>query len=60
MDQVVGQALAMFNRIAESEKTDTGLARAARGMAEINGAAGAKVALGYSGLNMRRVTPLEK
>ena len=51
MDQVVGQALALFNRIAESEKRDIGLtdarlARAAREMTEVNGVAGPKVALG--------------
>jgi UDP-galactopyranose mutase len=46
MDQVVGQALALFNRIAESEKREAGLARAAREMVEVNGAAGSKVALG--------------
>jgi hypothetical protein len=45
---VVGQALALFNRIVESEKRDTGLARATREMAEINGSAGAKIALGLS------------
>jgi UDP-galactopyranose mutase len=46
MDQVVGQALALFNRIAESEKREAGMARAAREMVEVNGAAGSKVALG--------------
>ena len=51
MDQVVGQALALFNRIAESEKLDIGLtdarlARVAREMTEVNGVAGQKVALG--------------
>src|SRR5918994_1749967 len=33
MDQVVGQALALFNRIAESEKRNAVMVRAARGMA---------------------------
>src|ERR671921_324267 len=46
MDQVVGQALALFNRIAESDKTDAGLARAARGMARMNGAVHAEAAQG--------------
>src|SRR3954447_11050149 len=45
MDQVVGQALALFNRIAEGEKRDAGLTRAGREMAEVNGA-GAKIAFG--------------
>lgn len=42
MDQVVGQALAMFNRIAETEQRevqhDAALSRAAREMAHVNGA----------------------
>jgi UDP-galactopyranose mutase len=46
MDQVVGQALALFNRIAETEKTDAGLARAARGMARMNGTVHAEAAQG--------------
>jgi UDP-galactopyranose mutase len=46
MDQVVGQALALFNRIAESEKTDAGRARVARGMARMNGTAHAEAAQG--------------
>jgi UDP-galactopyranose mutase len=46
MDQVVGQALALFKRIEETEKSESGLARAARSMAEINGPVRGKVALG--------------
>jgi UDP-galactopyranose mutase len=46
MDQVVGQALALFKRIEESEKAETGLARAARGMARMNGTVHAEAAQG--------------
>jgi UDP-galactopyranose mutase len=46
MDQVVGQALALFKRIEETEKSESGLARAARSIAEINGAVRGKAALG--------------
>src|SRR3954454_11964887 len=46
MDQVVGQALALFSRIAEGEKHDSGLARAARGMTRMNGTVHAEAAQG--------------
>ena len=46
MDQVVGQALALFKRIEETEKSESALARAARGMARMNGTVHAEAAQG--------------
>ena len=46
MDQVVGQALALFKRIEETEKSESGLVRAARSMARVNGTARAEAAQG--------------